>query len=159
MVVGEVVSLTETPIGDYDPPLTAVSGAVVAVERYLKGSGAWTITVDDAARPLTTCEYFSLGSLNERHLLFLFAEDGRLVTHLCSGSIELTGEFIDKDAANALLAEVEAILGSGQPEELPPTGGTAVGGEGSDRLLVLLALGLALQVGGAFAIARSRPRR
>ena len=158
VALGEVLSLTVTVVGDYDPPLTMSSGAVVSVERYLKGSGASTITVDESS-PLTSCTYFSLRSLDQRHLLFLRADDGRLVTHSCSGNIRLTGAYIDENAANADLEEVEAILGFAQPAGVPPTGGAGVGGEGSYYPIALVALGLALQVGGAFAIVGSRPRR
>lgn len=156
VVVGEVASLTtETIVVGQSPPFDTISGAIVEVKRYLKGSGSSPISVDESASALTTCNWFGRDSVNQRHLLFLFAQDGRLLTHLCSGNVILTG---DADAANAALAEVEAIL-TGQPAVLPPTGGATVGAVGSDLVLVLLALGVALQVVGAFAITRRGARR
>lgn len=61
--------------------------AVVAVERYIKGSGPEEIFVEDAA---VTCAYFIESPVGGRHQLFLDGASSPFRTGYCSGNAPLS---------------------------------------------------------------------
>jgi len=108
VVVGTVTALTDD--GELSYP---DKDAVFAVERYLKGSGAEEIVADDPVGD--DCGFFGEASVGQRYVLFLSnddlfgnSDDGALYTHLCAGN---------EIASDALIAEVEAVTGSGVPPD------------------------------------------
>jgi len=110
-VVGTVLRLVDDPSEGYAEGYPD-KDAVVSVERYLKGSGPAEIVADDPVGD-ADCGFFSEGSVGQRYVLFLGSDaifgnsdDGALYTHLCAGN---------EIASDALIAEVEAVTGSGVP--------------------------------------------
>lgn len=117
-VVGTVVRLVDDPSEGYAEGYPD-KDAVVSVERYLKGSGPAEIVADDPVGD-ADCGFFSEASVGQRYVLFLGtddlfgnSDDGAVYTHLCAGN---------EIASDALIAEVEAVTGSG----VPPDGGQPV---------------------------------
>ncbi len=126
IVIGTVVRMINTTeqfpsVDEKSDGIIADVDAVVAVERYLKGTGPIEIAVDDPPSG-GACGFISERSLDQRYLLFLSGQARSFKTHLCSGSTDLAGIYRVEQQEHQFLQEVEAITGPG----IPPTDATAL---------------------------------
>lgn len=164
IVIGTVVRIINTTeqfpaIEEKSDGIIADVDAVVAVERYLKGTGPIEIAVDDPPSG-GTCGFISERSLDQRYLLFLSGQARSFKTHLCSGSTNLAGIYRVEQQEHQFLQEVQAITGPG----IPPTGSTPpTEQQGGDTPWLAIIIGSSLTATALLAasalLLRRRPTR
>ena len=161
IVIGTVVQLIDTseqfPAAPEKSEGTGIASitdvdAVVAVERYLKGTGPAQVEVDDPPSG-GTCGFFDQASLGKRYLLFLTGETSPFQAHLCSGSTLI----VDDQFNQQFLQDVKAITGPG----VPPATGTAppVAEPGADFPWLPIILGSSLGASALIAASAFLLRR
>jgi hypothetical protein len=120
-----------TAVDANDQPTSAVT---VRIDRYLKGFGPETVTVNDPGSQ-GACAFFS-GPIVGQRFLFLFHEATEpFQAMICNGSGQLTAEY-----EGSVLSQIEMLL---QASGLPNGGGPPTGRSGQQPLIAwaLLVLG------------------
>jgi hypothetical protein len=94
--------------------------AVLAVEEYLKGTGAPELVADDSSG---TCGYFDESSVGRRYMVYLSGQDDALQTGYCSGNYEMVAGGEGADGPTPTV--ISAVPPIGRPPEPPGFGARA----------------------------------